>query len=142
MQNRSNRGSGKPVWVRAHQARAFDWDPIQRIALGPAAMCAASKGRTHDCTRPDCNNLKTILANREPFSNRISLVKCFSFVAALGSRFSPRSAKTAATSGPKPRRCKVHNGLSCYDHEAQGPPSQSPAPSPHGASITFGVKSE
>jgi len=29
---------GKPVWVKAHQARAFDWDPIPRIALGPAAI--------------------------------------------------------------------------------------------------------
>ena len=66
MQNRSNRGSGKPVWVRAHQAREFDWDPIRRIALGPAVMETASTGRTHDCTRPTCINVKTNLANREP----------------------------------------------------------------------------
>ena len=66
MQHRSNRGSGKPVWVTAHQARACDWDPIQRIALGPAAMYAASTGRTHDCTRPACTYLKLALANREP----------------------------------------------------------------------------
>ncbi len=66
MQNRSNRGSGKPVWVKAHQARAFDWDPIRRIALGPAVMSTASTGRTHDCTRPACINVKTNLANREP----------------------------------------------------------------------------
>ncbi len=66
MQNRSNRGSGKPVWVKAHQARAFDWDPIPRIALGPAVMSTASTGRTHDCTRPACTYLKTTLANREP----------------------------------------------------------------------------
>jgi hypothetical protein len=65
-QNRSNRGSGKPVWVTAHQARAYDWDPIRRIALGPAAMRAASTGRTHDCTRPICKNVKSTLANREP----------------------------------------------------------------------------
>jgi hypothetical protein len=66
MQNRSNRGSGKPVWVKAHQARAIDWDPIPRIALGPAVMSTASTGRTHDCTRPACINLKIILANQEP----------------------------------------------------------------------------
>jgi len=66
MQNRSNRGLGKPVWVKAHKARAFDWDPIRRIALGPAAMCAASTGRTHDSTRPICTNIKITLANREP----------------------------------------------------------------------------
>ena len=41
MQNRSYRGSGKPVWVIAHLARVNDWDPIQRIALGPAATYAA-----------------------------------------------------------------------------------------------------
>ena len=66
MQNRSNRGSGKPVWVRAHQARACVWDPIQRIALGPAVMKTASTGRTHDCTRPICINVKTTLAKGEP----------------------------------------------------------------------------
>ena len=67
MQNRSNRGSGKPVWVRAHQARACVWDPIQRIALGPAVMKTASTGRTHDCTRPICINIKkTTLAKGEP----------------------------------------------------------------------------
>ncbi len=66
MQNRSNRGSGKPVWVKAHQARAFDWDPTRRIALGPAVMETASTGRTHDCTRPTCINVKTTLAKWEP----------------------------------------------------------------------------
>ena len=71
MQNRSNRGSGKPVWVRAHQAREFDWDPIRRIALGPAVMETASTGRTHDCTRPTCINVKTNLANREPSTHEV-----------------------------------------------------------------------
>ncbi len=52
MQNRSNRGSGKPVLATVLRARAFDWDPIPRIALGPAATYAASTGRTHGCTRP------------------------------------------------------------------------------------------
>ncbi len=52
--------------VRAHQARGFDWDPISWIALGPAAMCAAATGRTHDCTRPIRITLKTTLAKWEP----------------------------------------------------------------------------
>ena len=49
--------SGKPVWVMAHQARTSDWDPIQRISLGPsrlarapaqrAVMSTGSTGRTH-----------------------------------------------------------------------------------------------
>ena len=66
MQNQSNRGSGKPVRVRAHQARAFDWGPIPRIAIGPAVVSTASTGRTHDRTRPACINLKTTLAKSEP----------------------------------------------------------------------------
>jgi hypothetical protein len=35
------------------------------------------------------------------------------------------------TSGTKHERCKVHNGLT-RDRVAQGPPSQSPVPSPGG----------
>jgi hypothetical protein len=66
IQDRSNRGSGKPVRVRAHQARESDWDPTRRIALGPAAMCAASTGRTHDSSRPTCINVKITLAKRKP----------------------------------------------------------------------------
>ena len=37
-----------------------------RIALGPAVMETASIGRTRDCTRPVCTNLKKTLAKREP----------------------------------------------------------------------------
>ena len=80
MQNRSNRGSGKPVWVRAHQAREFDWDPIRRIALGPAVMETASTGRTHDCTRPTCINVKTNLANREPSTHGSGRIKRVSLI--------------------------------------------------------------
>ena len=66
MQNRSNRGLGKPDLARAPRARASDWDPTPRIALGPAAMYAAPKGRTHGSTRPACINVTKTLANREP----------------------------------------------------------------------------
>jgi hypothetical protein len=55
----------------------------------------------------------THLARRGPFSNRASFVKGLLLlpVAFPGSRFSPRSAYAAATSGPKHRRCNVHNEL-------------------------------
>ena len=68
MQDRSNTGDQEnPLWVMAlRQARACDWDLISRIALGPAVMETASTGRTHDCTRPVCTNLKKTLAKREP----------------------------------------------------------------------------
>ena len=66
MQNRSNRGLAKPGVDTALQARVSDWDPIQRIALGPAAMCAALTGRTHVSTRPICKNVNFTLAKREP----------------------------------------------------------------------------
>ena len=55
------------------------------------------------------------LAPRGPFSNRASSVNCFLLAAVVAvprSRFSPRSTSAAATSGPKHRRCNVHNGLS------------------------------
>ena len=86
MQNRSNRGSGKPVWVRAHQAREFDWDPIRRIALGPAVMKTASTGRTHDCTRPTCINVKTNLANREPSTHDCTRPTCINVKTNLANR--------------------------------------------------------
>jgi hypothetical protein len=40
MQHRSNTGDQEnPFWVMAlREARAFDWDLIPRIALGPAAI--------------------------------------------------------------------------------------------------------
>ena len=69
---------------------------------------------------------RTHLEPCRPFSNRISYVNWFLLlcVAEPGSRFSPRSAFAAATSGPKRGRCDVHNGLTCT-HAAQRPPSQS-----------------
>src|SRR5712671_6171268 len=53
-----------------------------------------------------------------------------------GSRFSPRSARAAATSGPvgKRRHCKVHNGLT-LDHVPTAPTAQLPAPSPRGDTL-------
>ncbi len=61
MQNRSNRGSGKPAIATAPRARGSDWDPTPRIALGPAAMYAAPKGRTHGSTRPARINVTKLL---------------------------------------------------------------------------------
>jgi len=64
--------------------------------------------------------VQNTLRSREPFSNRAFSVNCpllaAVFVALPGSRFSPRSASAAATSGPKHRRCNVHNGLTCNTH--------------------------
>ncbi len=66
MQNRSNRGSGKPAIATAPRARAYDWDPTPRIALGPAAMYAAPKGRTHGSTRPACINVTKSRRTKRP----------------------------------------------------------------------------
>ena len=46
--------------------REFDLGPDLRIALGPAAMSAAAKGRTHDRTRPHRTNVTKTLAKGEP----------------------------------------------------------------------------
>jgi hypothetical protein len=60
------------------------------------------------------------------FSNRVSFVNShlLSSVCLTGSRFSPRSEMSAATSGSKHRRCNVHNGLA-HNQAAQRPLSQS-----------------
>ena len=78
------------------------------------------------------------LASKGPFSSRVSLVNSLllSSVAAPGSRFSPRSEGSAATSGSKYKRCNVHNGLAWCRYVAQGRPAQPPAPSPRWATIT------
>ena len=69
------------------------------------------KGRTHGCTDQACD-VKILLANSEPFSNRISSVKSsLRYRSPRGSWFSPRSALAAASSGPKRRLSNVHNGL-------------------------------
>src|SRR5262245_32109456 len=52
MQTRSFRGSGEPAWVNASSNACFRLGPDPRRALGPAAIRAASTGRTHDRTRP------------------------------------------------------------------------------------------
>ncbi len=50
-----------------------DWDPFLRIALGPAAIHAASTGRTHGSTRPHCINVVTkTLAKREPSTHGVT----------------------------------------------------------------------
>lgn len=51
------------------------------------------------------------LAFHGAFSNRISFVNLFSLDYCPGSRFSPRSESSAATSGTKHERCKVHSEL-------------------------------
>jgi hypothetical protein len=57
-------------------------------------------------------NVKKVLANPEPFSNRASVVnlllrlRCCPGVTVLSA-----VGRAAATSGSKHRRCNVHNGL-------------------------------
>ena len=121
MQNRSNTGDREnPFGSRRFQARAFDWDPNRRIALGPAAMCAASTGRTHDCTRPICTNVKLTLANREPSTHDLSrhsessrgksaydpykTLETFLRSDVLGGR----NPKSIFLSNPNCKRCRAH----------------------------------
>src|SRR6516165_5845647 len=67
MQTRSFRGSGEPAWVNASRSNAcFGLGPDRRRALGPAAIRAASTGRTHDRTRPMLHQRKKVLVNQAP----------------------------------------------------------------------------
>src|SRR5262245_61502323 len=62
MQRRSFRGSGEPVWVIASSNAGFRLGPDPRTALGPAAIRAASTGRTRDRTRPMLHKRQKALA--------------------------------------------------------------------------------
>ena len=101
-----------PSRVSAFKAARLFWTG-SRNPSGPAVMVPRQQGRTHERNRPARQNLTSALEPKRPFSNRASFVNSLFllFVAASGSRFSPRSEGSAATSGPKHRRCNVHNGL-------------------------------
>ena len=89
----------KPIWASGHQA--------------------ASKAGHMTAVAPLVRSCNLPLAPKGPFSNRASPVICVlrAAVGAIpGSRFSPRSTSAAATSGPKHRRCNVHNGLTWKPH--------------------------
>ena len=58
----------------------------------------------------------------------LSIASYFFSAAVPGSRFSPRSEGSAATSGSKHRRCNVHNGL--VTKRPNGLPRSRPVPSP------------
>src|SRR5262245_27034641 len=66
MQTRSFRGSGEPAWVIASSNACEGLGPDPRRALGPAAIRAASTGRTHDRTRPTLHQRKKALVNQAP----------------------------------------------------------------------------
>jgi hypothetical protein len=62
MQIRSFRGSGEPAWVIALPSACKRLGPDPRRALGPAAIRAASTGRTRDRTRPMLQKRQKVLA--------------------------------------------------------------------------------
>ena len=66
MQTRSFRGSGEPAWVNASSNACERLGPGPRRALGPAAIRAASTGRTHDRTRPMLQKRQKALAKAAP----------------------------------------------------------------------------
>src|SRR6266540_4136966 len=66
MQTRSFRGSGEPARVIAFSNACEGLGPDPRRALGPAAISAASTGRTHDRTRPMLHQRKKALVNQAP----------------------------------------------------------------------------
>src|SRR2546430_2141180 len=71
MQTRSFRGSGEPAWVIASSNACERLGPDPRRALGPAAIRAASTGRTHDRTRPMLHQRKKLLSiRRRPHMTR------------------------------------------------------------------------
>src|SRR5262245_10819123 len=105
MQTRSFRGSGEPAWVNASPNACFGLGPDPRRALGPAAIRAASTGRTHDRTRPVLHHVKKALVNQAPSTH---------------DRPFPRVRYTTKLFVLQPRyscvvtcRCKWQNGRDC-----------------------------
>ncbi len=104
-----------PTDAKAPGRRESVWGSLGGTHLGQRSHVPRQTGRTHDRTRTACQIALKTLAPRGPFSNRLSFVNRLLLAAVTlpGSRFSPRSAFAAATSGSKHRRCNVHNGLTC-----------------------------
>ena len=85
MQTRSFRGSGEPARVNASSNACERLGPGPRRALGPAAIRAASTGRTHDRTRPMLHQRKKLLSiRRRPHMTLITRRKPFSSVPRSG----------------------------------------------------------
>ena len=80
MQIRSFRGSGEPVWVNAYSNACLRLGPDPRRALGPAAIPAASTGRTRDRTRPMLQKRQKVLARapstRDPNRPIATIIRC------------------------------------------------------------------
>ena len=122
---------GNPVVLRH---REYVRDPIRATHLGQRSIrphTQAGHMTAIDQTHSSCQALQTggrSLIAAPP--SRLPLHRL------PGSRFSPRSARAAATSGPvgKRRHCKVHNGLT-LDHVPTAPTAQLPAPSPRGDTL-------
>ena len=108
-------GTGEPVFHTAPRARGRDLEPVCELPYRPAAD-ERPQQRPNRCQHLTTRNTvsKILLALTEAFSNRICVVNCI-LIAAPGSRFSPRSERSAATSGSKRGRCNVHSGLAwCF----------------------------
>ena len=80
MQIRSFRGSGEPARVIALSNARDGLGPDPRRALGPAAIRAASTGRTRDRTRPMLQKRQKVLARapstRDPERKSSSYICC------------------------------------------------------------------
>jgi hypothetical protein len=75
--------------------------------------CEPRKQAEHMAAPTNPANVKKVLANTEPFSNRASVVNrlFFAFTLLPGVTVLSAVGLAAATCGPKHRRCNVHNGL-------------------------------
>ena len=92
MQIRSFRGSGEPARVIALSNARDGLGPDPRRALGPAAIRAASTGRTRDRTRPMLQKRQKVLA-RAPSTRDPGCVKTLRGIIAPGILGSPPRPK-------------------------------------------------
>ena len=109
MQIRSFRGSGEPAWVNAYSNACLRLGPDPRRALGPAAIPAASTGRTRDRTRPMLQKRQKVLARapstRDP-EQTLDVGRIFGLDGHKSYR-EPRLERLCWPSPSEPRNCSA-----------------------------------
>ena len=134
-QQSARRGRNTQGFPQCFEHAGGDLDLTRELPYRPATIRCRIRGRTDGSIRLRAITIPKIsLAQTGAFSNRISIVNWFFLlsVAEPGSRFSPRSASAAATSGPKHGRCDVHNGLTCAARSPRPSVAVGPHPRPGG----------
>jgi hypothetical protein len=124
MQIRSFRGSGEPAWVNAHKSACERLGPDPRRALGPAAIPAASTGRTRDRTRPMLQKRQKVLARapstRDPTWQATKLISPTGEAWICGDVLGPNSLAPSGLPAGNPIRAEHYGQRPHPPHQQAG----------------------